>query len=161
MDSIEPKALFEKTKERVSQNLEELTIQADEKAFRLDRTLLTLSGGALALSITLITRANPPKTYLCVLFLSWIALAASIVAVVLALRKSQSEAESNVRLVASVYNQLKQNRQKILIGEIKYEENRETLQIKGMPAINSVALWGFVVGIILLGLFAALNLATK
>jgi hypothetical protein len=161
MNSTELAALFEKTEERVSHNVRELLDQADERGFRLDRTLLTLSGGALALSITLITRANPPKTYLCILFLSWIALAGSVVGVVFALRKSQSSAESDVDRAASVYKELKQKKQKILAGEITYEESKEVFPLRDIEICNRISLWGFVVGIILLGLFAALNLATK
>jgi hypothetical protein len=132
----------------------------EARSDRLDRTLLSLSSGALALSVTLVTRANSPKSYLCILILSWIAFSVSLVAVVLALKQAQTAANEVLKGMGQKLKDLDDRRQDIISGKMTVDIAAEMRTYGRIAMTNQVALWSFVAGIVLMGIFAALNLAT-
>jgi hypothetical protein len=158
-DPNERAAQFDKTEERLEKAQRDAFALAEARAERLDRTLLTLSGGTLGFSITLLTRATMPHEFLCILFLSWGTLAASLIGVVLAIRESQSDANSGILSIASDLETVRQSKRRFLAEGGEMTNCNPVSENKRIVLCNQIALWGFVVGIILLGLFAALNLA--
>ena len=72
----------------------------------LDKTLISLSGGALVLSMTFVTTLSPGKSLLPVLFLSWLCFGISIVCVIIAMRKAQNSTVRDAETLAKFIREL-------------------------------------------------------
>lgn len=149
---------FWKVKKHLLERYYEANELIEKRADLLDRTLLTLSGGAFALSITLVTRPEFPKSYLYILFLSWGAFSLSLIGVVFALKRSQATRDKMLRGMQSKLNNLDSNKQGIVEGKVTVDIETNINVAEGVAISNQFALWGFVVGMILMGTFAVLNL---
>ena len=119
----------------------------------LDKIIIGLSGGALVFSMTFVDRLAPAKLWLPVLFLSWILFATSIIGVTFAIRKLQrslvAECDELDKLARKAEEDIAKG-QLITLGM--------GAKGTGIDFWNTLSIWSFVLGIVLLGTFVARNL---
>ena len=125
-----------------------------EVAGTLDKTLVSLSGGALVFSMTFVDRLAPAKLWLPVLFTSWVAFAASMLCVTMSLRALQKVITDK----ADQLNKLRQEFEGALKKGLVARVSTELTHHAPVSGLNRVAIYSFFVGIILLGIFVAHNL---
>ena len=80
---------FKDAQKRFVEHLENRIQQGGRVAADLDKTLISLSAGALVFSMTFVNTLAPHKLWLPVLFGAWVAFALSVVFVILAMRAEQ------------------------------------------------------------------------
>jgi hypothetical protein len=108
-----------------------------------DKTLLTLSAGGIALSVTFVEKLGAAGTFKPVLYASWIMLVGALLLNIRAFMKRQTGFK-----------------QSTLMNDERFRNGRTLLANpfgKRAETFNEVAYWFFVAGILLLLLFAGLN----
>jgi hypothetical protein len=137
-----------------------------ETVSQLDKALLTLDAGALAISITFLKEIAPkPSTgTIFFLILGWISFIASLICTLYSFRKS---AEAFDRQIGILDNET----QKELHGKPSNGEqnsaidgqgnNRENMPAKQLKWLNLLSLWSFIIGVVLLCAFAGANMWIK
>src|SRR5436190_19154979 len=95
------------SRENIAQTRRELTAKLDfllqkgfEQSYQIDKSLLTLSAGALALSLTFVGNLSDTKHCLAFLFVAWALFTVSIMAVMFAMRKAQLKTHDSARETA-------------------------------------------------------------
>lgn len=133
-----------------------------ETAGRYDRAVLTISTGALALSIGFVEKIAPqPMKYsVAVLGVAWFLLLSAVVFQLLALSASQLATRKQISLLDGQYQQLIYSDDKIsaVYSVIAIEEN---IFAKKVALHNTVSLWSLVSGIILVMVFSTVNILSK
>ena len=81
----------EEARREIAEHMERHVRYSAEVAAALDKIIVTLSGGALVLSMTFADRLAPARLWLPVLFLSWLVFAVSIVSVALSYKALQKQ----------------------------------------------------------------------
>jgi hypothetical protein len=92
-------------REAIDRNLD-LT---NDLASRLDRTLISLSAGAILLSTTFVPIFAPRKLWLPLLFGAWLSFVFSILFVIFATRSLLSAIERSIRKAADALNMIEKN----------------------------------------------------
>lgn len=124
----------------------------------LDKTLISLSAGALVFSMTFVGQLAPSKLLLPVLFAAWVAFAISIICVVLAMRAEQNAV---IALLHKFDADLKKLEEREVAGITESDRVRLTPTVDTAPwvvALNRYAVGTFMLGLFLLGTFVAYNL---
>jgi hypothetical protein len=93
-----------------------------------DKTMLSLSGGALVFSMTLVGSFAPARLLLPILVLSWIAFAISMVAVVFGIRAEQLAIHQDLQETAQVLLQIDQG--KLPLSPLMANSDWNTLSAK-------------------------------
>ena len=143
------------------QAAEELTraLRTNEAAAAsLDKVLISLSGGALVLSMTFVGQLAPSKLLLPVLFLSWLAFATSLVSVVFAMRVAHNEADRLTMNLSKILEDIEDMSPVVIASKYTVRLSRDVFFIKSVKRLNLCAISAFSVGILLLGLFVGYNL---
>jgi len=144
----------EEARREIAEHMERHVRYSAEVAAALDKIIVTLSGGALVLSMTFADRLAPARLWLPALFLSWLVFAVSIVSVALSYRALQKQ----LRERAYQLNQVAKDFEKHL-AEGKVASIIIDIARHGKVGFwNNVAIWSFVSAIILLGIFVGRNL---
>lgn len=117
-----------------------------DAAMRLDKTMITLSAGALILSITFIHDIAPNPTLVELLFIAWGLFIISLLSIVVSLITSKSAFKNAQDNLAESYRQ-----QAI---EISYSSKANTWT----GICNWISVGAFVAGLILLTVFAVGNI---
>jgi hypothetical protein len=149
---------WEKAKSMVDAERVRLIALISSTADAVDKALLFLSGGALVFSMSFVGTLAPKKLWLPWLFASWIFFAISLATVLLAMKSSEKGLTKSLKNQTDLYNDLAR-------AELYHSDDmpepviENTLGTIGWAkAWNQIALWSFVLGVILLGVFAAHNL---
>jgi len=135
--------------------LDFLLQQGFDQAYQVDKSLLTLSAGALALSLTFVGNLSGTKHYLVLLFVAWVLFTGSIIAVISAMRKAQLTTHDRARETADNLEQFS-SLHDALAGIM-----RATFPVatdKLVARRNRIAFCSFVLGVIFLCLFVGSNL---
>ena len=127
-----------------------LLIDAEREAARgFDKAMITLSAGALALSLTFVKNIAPSPSNHFLLFLAWAAFILSLLVI----------------LVSFLCSQAGMRRQRQIIDtdlmRVCRARDQKNCWHKTVIRLNLVSMVSFVVGVILLALFAGLNLPRK
>jgi hypothetical protein len=125
----------------------------------LDKTLISLSAGALVFSMTFANSLAPAKHVLWVLFSAWLAFATTMLSVILGLRRVQAAIVKTIFNLQRAGEAIEQN--KPLHSFMKVPMKPLKTKVTPVPSVdwlNSLAIAAFVVGIVLLGIFVGLNL---
>jgi anaerobic C4-dicarboxylate transporter len=125
-----------------------------EVSAALDKTLVSLSGGALVLSMTFIEKLAPAKLWLPILFTSWAAFTISIICVVISLRFIQTELSEHGDYLNRLTAEFEENLTSGKVGKV----TTSAKQHRTVTWLNRIAVVAFLVGIILLGIFVGHNL---
>lgn len=133
-----------------------------ETGARYDRIVLTLGGGAMALSITFIEKIAPePRVWtIALLILAWFTLLLSVIMQLLALATSQKAVHHQIDRLDAEYQ--------FYFGSDNVEEcvrqrlpESESPYVTKLKFCNDVSMWSLVIGIIFLFLFSGSNLCAK
>ena len=125
-----------------------------EVSAALDKTLVSLSGGALVLSMTFIDKLAPAKLWLPILFTSWVAFTISIICVVISLRSTQTALSNHGDYLNTLTAEFEKNLESGKIGTV----TTSAMHHKTVAWLNWAAVAAFLAGIILLGIFVGHNL---
>lgn len=132
-----------------------------ETVTQLDKALLTLNAGALAISITFIREIAPkPETWtLFLLMASWLSFVISLVLVLCSFRKSAESFDRQLAIIEEDYlrESADDSQDDGNAGEID-ETNAPAKQLK---RFNLLSLWTFILGVFIMCAFAAFNLHSK
>ena len=109
-----------------------------------DRAVLTLSGGALVLSVTFLSDVFAEPDHLWSLRFAWALLLLSVLAMLLSYETSRTERNNHIDEVDA---ELRDPRVKA-----------PPVDPKRTRILNRTAVWGLVLGLALLAVFAAINL---
>lgn len=137
-----------------------------ETVNQLDKALLTLNAGALAISITFLKEIAPkPSAWTIVLLiLGWTAFIASLITTLLSFRKSAEAFDRQLQILDNeAQRDLHGNHG---CGEQNDSNNGQEDQSKNKAAdsvkrLNLFSLWSFILGVVLLCAFAGVNMWTK
>lgn len=131
-----------------------------EKAY--DTWLLTLSGGALGLSMTFlkdIARSTPgtPVTAAWWLFVSWIAFGLSIILILVNQRISPGAHERFIEILDEQFSPPRYQADGQAMQRV-HAQQRNALQSKVILVFNWASVFFFCVGVVILGLFIRWNM---
>ena len=149
---------IDQTRQQLISKLDFLLKQGFEQAYQVDKSLLTLSAGALALSLTFVGNLSGTKHYLGFLFVAWAFFTVSIITVIFAMRKAQLATHDDARQTADnleTLSSLPDGLAGIMRATFPAATN------KRVARLNSIAIWSFVIGVIFLCLFVGSNLLTS
>lgn len=132
---------------------------AANAAAALDKTILSLSGGGLVFSMSFVGQMAPSKLCLPLLFVAWSFFALAVIGILVAMRRSQTEANKRVQKNAGVLENLEKMAGKAASAEWTAKVTYRVSQDSVMRWINWCALCAFLIGVICLGIFVGLNLA--
>jgi hypothetical protein len=121
----------------------------------LDKTLISLSGGALVLSMTFVTALAPGKSLLPVLFSSWLCFGVSIVCVIIATRKAQIGTVRDAEVLTKFMRELDEKKKG---GSTLVQATPEITRDVAVTHLNNTAIAAFLFGLLLLGFFVGFNL---
>ena len=153
---------FSEHREKLIRRLDEKVELGFKVASELDRTLVSLSGGALVFSMTFVDKLAPAKLLLPVLFGAWAAFAASMGAVIFAMRGAQNHISQEIAKFTTHFSELDQAEK---AARTQPQIPRQTVRV--IPSVskstsvgwlNVGALVAFVIGVTLLGIFVGFNL---
>jgi hypothetical protein len=138
-------------------NLDDLAFKTSE---RYDQWVLTLSGGALAISLTFIEKIAPEPAHYTLIFLglSWLAYIIAVLAGFGAIDTSRKAIYRQLKIGDETYSQFRKTttKEKPEGDPLPEAENRPA---KIVGCLNVVSLTSLVIGTMLLCVFAVANLA--
>jgi hypothetical protein len=148
--------------ERYVKQRERLLSASLETAGRYDRTHLTVSSGALALSVTFLDKIAPEPVQwtILVIVIAWVLLLLSIIFQLRALDRSENATKEQVAILDAEYKfyfSSDNPADKVREGFIK----PDNCYIEITKQYNTIARRCLIVGIILIFVFSAINLWTK
>src|SRR6266550_5362007 len=100
------KAMNPSAKEHLLERLISTVGRIHDAATALDKTLLSLSGGALVFSMTFVDRLAPLRLCLPLLFLAWALFGASMVSIVFGMRVAHNYLVRQAKEIVDLWNQL-------------------------------------------------------
>jgi hypothetical protein len=150
-DDKEPKEKYaseEESLERVAYLEERKSLVEGEResAQSLDKSLITLSAGALGLSITFIRQIAPDPELLGLLYVGWGGFGLSLLAVLMSLLVSQLASRSARDNLDRLYSGQE-------VGDLRNRWGAAT------NALNFTSILSFVIGVAFLATFAVVNVA--
>lgn len=137
--------------------------RASGAAEQIDRTLISLSAGALLLSSTFVPIFAPLKLWLFLLFLAWLSFLVTMVVVIFAMRSTQMATEAAIRNASNALRQLEENpklaREAIKVLGLQQPVVKKIVRRnKSTERLNNCLLTAFIIGIVCLATFAGYNL---
>jgi hypothetical protein len=141
-------------------NLDDLAFKTSE---RYDQWVLTLSGGALALSLTFLEKIAPEPAHYTLYFLgfSWLAYIVAVLAGFCAIDMSRKAIYRQLEIGDENYEQFrKTTTEEKPEGDSLPEEKNENRPAKKLSCLNVVSLTFLVIGTVLLCVFAIANLVS-
>jgi hypothetical protein len=131
--------------------------RSEKRANDVDRALLTISGGALALSLTFVAElASDGAECLWVLFVAWGCFALSIVAVIAAMVLAYDAARRQYIRQQQTLVTIENNP-----PDVPVLPTRKVNHARGVGIANAVALAGFIIGVTALFVFVGVNLLNE
>jgi hypothetical protein len=137
--------------EAISKNIQ----RGSDVAAGLDKTLISLSGGALVFSMTFVNTLAPSKLALPALFGAWVAFSTSIVAVLYSMRSLQSGLLKTFDEIMNRINALEEAERE---GASQISIPTKSIRYANVEFLNRAGIGAFIVGILLLGFFVAYNI---
>lgn len=125
----------------------------------LDKTLISLSAGALVFSMTFANSLAPAKHVLWVLFLAWVAFATTMFSVIMGLRRVQAAIVKTIINLQRAGEAIEQNKPFHSFLKIPIKPLKTTVtRVPSVDWLNKMAITAFLIGIVLLGIFVGWNL---
>jgi hypothetical protein len=148
---------------RLGDTVERNIDRAARSAAQVDRTLISLSAGAILLSSTFVPIFAPLKLWLLLLFLAWLSFLITMVVVIFAMRSAQLATEAAIRNASDALRKFEENpataREAIkVIGLQQPIVKKLVRRNKSAELLNNCALIAFVIGVVCLATFAGYNL---
>jgi len=148
---------------RLRESIERNIDRVGHTAAQLDKTLISLSAGALLLSITFVPIFAPKKLWLLLLFLAWLSFVVAIILVIFAMRSEQNTSEEEIQKASTALEKLEANpthmRKIIEVLQIpKPVIHKQLTKNMLIARLNLWALIAFIFGVLCLATFAGYNL---
>jgi hypothetical protein len=146
------------TRRELIEKVESLLHKGFEQAYQVDKSLLTLSGSALLLSITFVGTLSETKHCVGLLFVAWACFVASITAVIFAMWKAQLRTHQAARETGDELERFSQ------MNAAEAAVQRATFPVgtdKPVAWLNGIAILGFVLGVVFLCWFVGSNLLAE
>ena len=154
----EGRQVIDRSRRELIEQLRGLLEKGHAQAERLDNALLTLTAGALLLSITFVGTLTASKECLSLLFAAWGAFILSMISVVVAMMKAQHQShQSAIEMAANLERFSEMN-------FVEAARQRVTFLVgtqKTVATLNVIALVGFIIGVGFLCSFVGINLSQK
>jgi hypothetical protein len=154
----EARQLIERSRRELIEQLRGLIEKGHAQSERIDGALLTLTAGALLLSITFVGTLTESKQCLSMLFAAWGAFILSMVSVIIAMMRAQHQSHQSAIETAGNLERFSQ------MDFVEAAQQRVTFPVgtqKTVTTLNIVALLGFIVGIAFLCAFVGINLSKQ
>ena len=137
--------------------------QQRTSATSLDKTIVSLSGGALVFSMSFAHELAPAKLYLPLLFIAWLLFAIAIVCVLFSMSKGIDE---DFKIIQQAFDGLTEAEQAINMVRqgrpLKSAMVTRNLAVSScIGRLNRGATCAFFAGVLVLGVFAGKNLLAK
>jgi hypothetical protein len=143
------------TRRELIEKLELLLQKGFEQAYQIDKSLLTLSAGALLLSVTFVGTLSEAKHCVGLLFVAWGCFILSIMAVIFAMQKAHSRSHADAVETAGNLERFSQ----MALGEAAIQRATFSVEThKPVAWLNGIAIFGFVCGVVFLCWFVGINL---
>ncbi len=154
---------FDKALNDIGSAIERNIDRASRSAVHLDRTLISLSAGALILSISFVPIFAPQKLWLPLLFFAWLSFVSSMILVILAMRSEQYAIEKEIHNAATSLKQLEEHPTfaRKIIAQLGLPAPVSTKQVSKnlvVMRLNRCALIAFIIGVVSLATFTGYNL---
>lgn len=150
---------FISQRENLGARIDAKTESGAKVAAQLDRTLVTLSGGALIFSMTFIDKIAPARLEPWLLFAAWLAFGLSMVAVMLAMRGTQQLITEAIRQLSGLFTDLqKAETEALKTGRVSNVVPSPIVESHGVAFFNATGIIAFGVGLILLTIFVGHNI---
>jgi hypothetical protein len=140
--------------EGIQRNME----RAGRVAAQLDKTLISLSAGALIFSMTFVGTFAPAKLLLPLLFLAWGAFASCLTFVIFAMRAEQNHIRKKTHSFDTLLKQLDEDEPLLSATKLSVKLTYTVSSALAVRVLNKCAIGAFMIGVILLGSFVGYNL---
>ena len=139
--------------ESIQRNLE----RAGQVGAQLDKTLTSLSAGALVFSMTLVGTFAPAKLLLPLLFFAWGAFASCLTFVIFAMRAEQNAIRKHTQNFDMLLKQLDKSEPIVSAAKLNVKLSYTVSVATRVRTLNVCAIATFMIGVILLGVFVGYN----
>lgn len=126
----------------------------------LDNALITLSAGALGISLTFIHNISPQPVLVLLLVIAWVLFGAAVFCVLYSFRSSAKALKYHQVTVDERYRALLSH-EIPRFEQLKMDRVSREKFARRTRRLNSIAIWAFSLGIILLGVFVVINLGRE
>jgi hypothetical protein len=150
---------FAEAKRRLTDNVERNIERSGRVAAQLDKTLISLSAGALVFSMTFVSAFTPGKLLLPLLFLAWGAFAACMMLVIFAMRAEQNAMTAATQDLDSLLQQLDKHEPLVSAAKLNVKLTYTVSAAPRVVRLNKCAIGAFMVGVGFLGLFVGYDLS--
>ena len=153
---IEGRRLIERSRRELIEQVRGLLEKGYAQSERVDTALLTLTAGALLLSITFVGTLTASKQCLSFLFAAWGAFILSMVSVIIAMMRAQYQSLQSAIETTSNLERLSE------MDVVAAAQQRVSFPVgtqKTAATLNIIALLGFIIGIGFLCAFVGINLS--
>jgi hypothetical protein len=149
---------YAEQREKLGQRIDSKLAAGGIVAAQVDRTLITLAGGALIFSMTFVDKVAPAKLALWVLFAAWVSFGFSMVIVMFAMRGHQRFLEKVVLEHSKLYDVLREREKEALkSGRLYSISPAPVRQSRSVGILNLLAVISLALGMTLLVGFVAYN----
>ena len=152
----EARELIERSRRELLDHLRALLAKGSAQAQHIDNSLLTLTAGALLLSITFVGTLSASKQCLNLLFVAWAAFILSMICVIVGMMRAQLQSHQDAVNTANNLERFSQ------MSFVDAAQQRPTFPVgtqKTIASLNVIALVGFIIGVGFLCSFVGINLS--
>jgi hypothetical protein len=152
----EARELIERSRRELLDHLRALLAKGSAQAQHIDNSLLTLTAGALLLSITFVGTLSASKQCLNLLFVAWAAFILSMICVIVGMMRPQLQSHQDAVNTANNLERFSQ------MSFVDAAQQRPTFPVgtqKTIASLNVIALVGFIIGVGFLCSFVGINLS--
>jgi hypothetical protein len=143
----------------LGERIDELTETGATVAGQLDRTLISLSGGALIFSMTFVDKIAPARLAPWLLFAAWCAFGLCMLSVMFSMQSNQRAATKAIENLSTVFSDLdKAEIEAFKTGRLVNVAPGPAIQSKITGVFNVAGMLAFIVGLTMLGLFIVYNI---
>ncbi len=154
----EARELIERTRRELLDHLRALLAKGSAQAQHIDNSLLTLTAGALLLSITFVGTLSASKQCLNLLFVAWAAFILSMICVIVGMMQAQLQSHQDAVDTANNLERFSQ------MSFVEAAQQRPTFSVgtqKTIAGLNVIALVAFIIGVGFLCSFVGINLSQQ
>lgn len=154
----EARELIERTRRELLDHLRALLAKGSAQAQHIDTSLLTLTAGALLLSITFVGTLSASRQCLNLLFVAWAAFILSMICVIVGMMRAQLQSHQDSVDTANNLERFSQ------MNFVEAAQQRPTFPVgtqKTIASLNVIALVAFIIGVGFLCSFVGINLSQQ
>jgi hypothetical protein len=152
----EARRTIDRSRRELIEQMRGLVDKGHAQAERIDSALLTLTAGALLLSITFVGTLTTSKQCLILLFVAWGTFILSMICVILAMMRAQHQSHQSAVETANNLERFSE------LDFVQAAQQRVTFPVgtqKTVASLNVIAFIAFIIGVAFLCSFVGINLS--